>query len=669
MRRILARDILALTPEQVWLLPDERFILVFDDGELETTTRRTIFSYYHWEVHQHYPKIPLKTAHHIGLRDLTADTMLEILSVCSRDVDEAYIAKDKPEADYTQIAPLGQYKELYDRERLWKLFYEISNEIYNVFSVKLEPYQTSSDILDYLEIFDHPEIAEANANVRPTQISLDQTYRKIAEVMKTSESLAHNPVVWAVRSGLVKLAQVNQIVGPRGYMTDVDSNIFNRPIIKGFFEGITDLYSSMIESRSAVKALTFTKKPLRQVEYFNRKMQLSASNVKSIIMGDCGSDQYIEVKVTTTLLKGMEGKFIRVDDKTLKAVVPADKHLIGKTVLMRSPTKCRYRKGGHSCAVCMGELAYSIPYNTNLGHVSSTEMCQEGSQLVLSVKHYDGSSEVDAMVLSEHDQKFIYEGVNPGTILFNSKLQSAQPYMLLDPTSKPPMEGASGLATLNQRTDIDSLSIHRVTSFRDITIGYQVNDKQVEDYVSVSESGRLGSLSRDMLRYIVQVGYEIDDKGFYRVDLSGWDYSRIAFELPLRHLNMLDYMSTIEVFLRSPTEATRDSRVGSSKKLIDYTSIDEALLDLYEMASSKLSVNIAHLEVLLLSLMRHGQDPNDYRIPGLDEPAMFERHSKLMEMRSMGAGLAYERQPAMIEDVDSYLVTNRDSHILDPMII
>lgn len=656
MRRINARDWMNLSAEEIWNFGDERFIMIFDDGELETTTRRSIFSWYHWEAHRTYPKTPLRICHHMGSKPLSSDTACNILSAVARDIHETY--------GWT-----------INRETVWKIFYEISNKTYNVFTEELEEYHTSSNILDYLEIFDHPSIQEANAAVRPTQNSLDDTYEKISEVMYHCQELSHNPVVRAVRSGLVKIDQVNQIVGPRGFMTDVDSNIFRKPITVGYLQGLTSLYDSMIESRSAVKALTFTKKPLRQVEYFNRKMQLSASNLRDLILQkDCGSDEYITAHVTKNLLKGIEGKYYLKEGK-LVAARREDTHLIGKTIMWRTPTKCRLRGEGACCETCMGEIAYSVPDHTNLGHVSSTEMCQEGSQLVMSVKHYDGSSKVAEMDIPENDAKFIRESTEAGRVMLNHNLANKKAYLVMESTSKPPAEGAAGLATLTKDTDISLLSPHRITSFRDVLFGYESQNPEtgeamvLEEYVSVSLGSRLGSLSKEFLQYVVDRGYTITDSGDYRVELDQWDFGQVAFELPLRHLNMLDYMSEIEVFLRSPTDASRDSRIGGSKKLIDYTSIDEALLDLYELASSKLSVNIVHLENLLVSMMRSARDPNDYRIPPFGEPVMFERHSKLMEMRSMGSGFAYERQPAMIEDVDSYLITNRPPHILDPMLI
>lgn len=650
MRTINALDLLHLSHADIWNMPDEKFILRFEDGELETTTRRTIFSWYHWEVHRQYEKIPLMTYHHMGQAALGSDTMLDILSHCSRDIHLAY-------------------GDSIDREQTWKLYYQVVNDVYNDFSSNLEAYQTSSNILDYLEIFDHPEVQAANAAVRPNQTSITKAYDRIGKAVMTAPELRHNAVALACRSGLLKLNQMIQIPGPRGFMTDADSNIFQHPIVKGYLEGITTIHDAAIESRGAVKALLFTKKPLRQVEYFNRKMQLSTAIVRDLVMNDCGSTEYINLFVSKVVLKGIEGKNYLKEGK-LYPVTPESTDIINTTIQMRSPLLCRYRGKNSVCAVCFGQIAYSVPRDTNLGHVSSTEMCQEGSQLVLSVKHYEGSSVVMAMSIDDSDSRYIREGDSAGKVFIQSHLKGKGVYLLMDSVSKPPVEGASGLASLNAQTDISALSIARITSFRDVIFGYDGDGGYAnETYVSISLGSRLGSLSRDFLSYIREEGYTITDSGMYKVMLDNWDFDKVAFELPLRHLNMLDYMSEIEVFLRSPSDNKSDGRAGVSKKLIDYTSFDAAVADLYELVSSKLSVNIAHLEVILLSLTRSATDPDDYRIPEFGEPAMFERHSTLMEGRSAGASMAFERQPAIIENVDSYLNTERDYHILDNMIV
>ena len=76
-------------------------------------------------------------------------------------------------------------------------------------------------------------------------------------------ALLHNPIIRGLRSKQIKLTQMLQILVCRGYLTDIDSIIFRKPIIVGFFEGLTTLHDIMIESCSAKKALISPKKPLR----------------------------------------------------------------------------------------------------------------------------------------------------------------------------------------------------------------------------------------------------------------------------------------------------------------------------------------------------------------------------------------------------------------------
>jgi hypothetical protein len=650
MRTLNARDFLNVSIEEMLTMPDEKFVLVFDDGEVVTTTRRLIVSHAHWEVGRQYPKTPLLLHHFVGTGPVEPDVLLDILSNYTRDVHNTY-GKD------------------YDREELWLIIYRNVNVVYNTFIVHCEEYLTTSDITDYLEIYDHPEVVSANAEVVGNQNSLDDCYDRLTSTLHNAPELKYNPVIQAINASLVKVNQVCQIVGPRGYMTDLDSNIFETPILAGYFEGITSLHDAMIESRGAAKALTFTKKPLRQVEYFNRKMQLSSSNVHELIMGDCKTEQYATILMTKNLLKCAEGKYIIQDDGSLVAIRRNDTHLIDKTVKMRSALRCGYRGAAAVCSCCFGELAFSVPRYTNLGHLCSTEMCQEGSQLVLSVKHFDGSSKVIDIVISDSDARYIREGNRISTLALNKKLKGFSPYLLMVPSGKS-IEGAEGLTNLAQVESVDQMQVHRTTSFREVIFGTTQEDgTNVEEYVTVSVGNRYGSLSKELLHHVQKVGYTITPTGMYHVDLSEWNFEKDAFILPMRHLNMLDAMSEIEVFIRSPRETNSDKRIGNTKKLADYNNLDDALTDLNELVSSKLSVNIAHLEVVMLSLLRNANDPHDYRIPDINEPAMFESHSVLMENRSMAAGMAYERQPQMFENPDSYMIHNRPAHILDAMII
>ena len=198
------------------------------------------------------------------------------------------------------------YNDTLPRDVCWKLLYDIVNDIYNDFTQRLDGYVSTMSALDFIEVLNSPTVHKANEKVLPTQKSIDETYDTIAKALKEDPTLANNAIANAVRSSLVDIKQVNQCVGPRGYVTEIDSTIYPQPITVGYAKGMRSLYDSMIESRSAAKALMFAKDPLAQCEYFNRKLQLVAQVVTNIARGDCGSQHYMNWKVEATELSAME---------------------------------------------------------------------------------------------------------------------------------------------------------------------------------------------------------------------------------------------------------------------------------------------------------------------------------------------------------------------------
>lgn len=692
MRRIKARNFMNLDLLADWPLPDEKLEIEFDDGVLQTTTRRTALSWFCWELHRKFPLTPLNMSHHIGNAFPSAETIPKTLSNIMRDLHYTY---------FTPGVEHPNHDTCYDREYAWSVVKDVGNEIYNVLSINLEEWHVSINAFHLLELYDYPPIEEVRAALRPNQLSITTAYDRATEILMKDPKILHNPIVRGLRSKQIKIAQFLQILICRGYLTDIDQVIFRKPIITGYFEGLTKLHDLMIESCSAKKALMFTKKPLRIVEYFNRKMQLSTTVVDKLIWEDCGSDMLAAVPVDSILLPHLEGKLYVDPQGKLVPVKADDRHLIGKTIQMRSAMFCRLRGRGEVCHVCFGELAWSIPRETSLGHVCATELCREGSQRTLSVKHLDGSSVVEEIIISEEYLPFIdicavdpedpdnlpndpdlmkqtteealgeaipQSAKDSSLLKFNPRLKKMKPIMILPAAPDKNMENAAGLVSINKDTIISRLNVHRFTSFREVQIRVtNLRGETTEVFIPVSQGARLGSLSKVMLSYIQEHGYTVDEYGNFQVDLEHWDFAAPSFSLPRRHASTLDFMAAVEAFIRSP--AKKSERNGfNGKMLTGYDDPVAALLDFSDLVNSKLRVNVAHLEGILLSLMRPADDPDDYCLPEFGRPSKFEEHRTLIENRSAGIDLAYERQPDMIENPDSYLISKRPAGLLDPFV-
>lgn len=695
MRRITAREFMNIDVIGQWPLPDERLEIEFDDGVLETTTRRTTLSWFAWELHRKYPRTPLNINHHVGNAFPSADMVPKTLSNIMRSLHYTYYNPGHGEIDHDHC---------YDREEVWKTILGVGNEIYNVLSINLEEWHSHINGFHLLELYDYPPLVEIRKTLQGNQLSISNAMDRTTDVLMKDPDILHNPIVRSIRSKQIKMGQFLQIILCLGYRTDLDQVIFRKPITVGFFEGLTTMHDIMIESCSAKKALLFTKKPLRIVEYFNRKMQLSTTVVDELVWDDCHSEKYSEIPVDSSIWPHLDGKFyLDEPSNKLVAIVSDDsqqmKSLKGKTIKMRSGFFCRYRGEAKVCHVCFGELAWSIPRVTNLGHVCSTELCREGSQRTLSVKHLDGSSVVEEIVISAEHVDYIavcaadpamndnddVEVLSAATeeaigeaipasaresslLKFNPRISKMKPKLILQSTADKNSENGVGLGALSADTRVDRLNIHRFTAFKEIQIQTTNLRNEVYDiWLPVCQGVRLGSLSRLMLQYIQTTGYEINVNGDYVIDLSNWDFGAPAFSLPRRHASTLDFMATLEAFIRSPSKKSERSGF-SGRVLTSYADPVTALLDFSDLVNSQLRVSISHLEIILLSLMRPADDPDDYMLPPYDRPIKFEEHRTLMQYRSAGQQMAYERQPDTIEDPDSYLITKRPAGLLDPFI-
>ena len=101
LKTINARMFLKMSIEDMWDTLDGRFRLRFDDGEIETDYKATLYSGYAWEFHRVYPSTPLLMKHHVthllGGRRLNSDTHLDLLGNAMWSVYDEYMKNDSIE--------------------------------------------------------------------------------------------------------------------------------------------------------------------------------------------------------------------------------------------------------------------------------------------------------------------------------------------------------------------------------------------------------------------------------------------------------------------------------------------------------------------------------------------------------------------------------------------
>lgn len=650
MQRYHARDLAAMPKDELWALPDEDLIIVFDNGEIQTDQRKAVWSAYMWGFYVTLPHTPALKEDFIGNTRMGTDTHLVYLNKIRWRAYDAY--RDR-----------GIYL---DNEELSRLTLEQVNAYYNDMTERLEAYVTTLETPHIVEVLEHPEVMEVNVRVNHSDKSIVHAHRTIKRVLEEPTELSHNILCRSVRSGLVKIGQVLQCVGPRGSVTDIDSNIFPYPTQTGFALGLYRLYDSLIESRTAAKSLTFTEKPLQDTEYFNRRLQLLAATISDIYDGDCGTTSYLSWHVAAGDERALAGKYYVKDDGSLGTIYDNDecrRELVGKTIKLRSILHCNTPDATKVCATCYGELNHSIPHNTNIGHVGATSLCKQASQNVLSTKHLDLSASSSGLHLSEFERRYIVPGNDPNLMFLNPRWEGMDVKMYINGTE------AERLSEVKTAESVELLMPSHVSSLSQVSfIIHDPKKKEpVFDTVQVSNGTRTSSLSREMLAYLRNHSWKLTSEGDVEVDLSKWDVELPMLTTPRRQYNMLDYMATIERFLKAVRRVVKKPD-DIPESLRDYDDPDSALRGFYELVSSRLFVNIVHLELLVKVCQIRSSKDRDYRVPLLGNKWEVGKFDFNIFHRSAGAAMAYQNHKQQWNSAATYLIPYRPPHPLDPIL-
>jgi hypothetical protein len=626
-----------------------RFKLRFDDGEMEVSARETVYSSFGWEFHRQYPRTPLRKEHHVATilkgGRLGMNTHLKLLGNCMWSTWDTY--QDDPLVSLDELA---------------KKTYVTANLMYNYLIHHCEEYVTSLDITDFVNVLDHPTILQAKDEMQPTDESIKHVHSVIKDVLLKDPSMDDNPIALTVRSGLANMGQVLQCLGPRGFVTDIDSVIFPRPIMRSYAEGLRWFHDTLIESRSAAKSLTFATAPLEDAEYFSRRLQLMCQSVQNLHRGDCRSTEYLHwpfrdaefqdgEMVRRSDLDLMLGKHYVDDQGVLQTIKPGDRHLFGRVLKLRSVLHCQHPDPYGVCSTCFGALSLSVPPNSNIGQACSSAMAQQTTQNVLSTKHFDGSAAVELIVLDEYQRQFVETTKDRTGYMLAPELEGKDVRLEIG------RDFAANFTDIAEVEDVTELSITQISEMPEIAVLVDTPQGILPGVIETSLNRRFASMTYPLLHHIHEMGYTVNERGNYVVDMAGWDWSQPILVLPMKHFNMSDHSAEIAEVLESSMKEL-DERSKEEK-------VDPTMERLFNLVNSKLNVNFAILEVILYAAMVVSIEDEDFSLPKNGTTRQLSVLDLTVRNRSMSAQFAYEDQKMVILDPRSYTETNRLDHPMD----
>lgn len=646
------RDMVNWTLDELRAHPQVPIIVVCDDGEIEGIIEEFTISWFLWEFHRRYPKTPHLLSHHFSGRLLTPKTHLDILGAIQKDCFMA-----TAEHKYSALQPYNA------------LVYQCFNELYNFMAGQLNQYMTSISILDYLEVMEHPEIKALNAEFKGREyiapIDIKEIGDKITHILDNEPGFKNNALQRAFKHRLVRINAILQDISPRGFVTDVDSVLFPKPIRTGYVEGIRELADYAAETRTASQAAMMQKAPMEDAEHLNRLLQLSVSRIAHIDRHDCGSTAYTEWYVEDkSKLNDLDGMYYLDPDRgEVRAIEPAqDQHLVGDVINLRTVFGCQHPDRDTICAVCFGDLTINVFPTDNIGQISAIEFQSNQSQKLLSYKHYTASSSFTGVYMGDTAREYFEFSPDVKYITFKAGLDTSRAQLII------PRESFRGFEAIQRITNWKTISASRLSKIVDLIFIPDREDMSNVWATTVADLDNPVNLTLDALKFLSKTTFEINSQNEYIFDMSGWDASIPLLSIPRVQFDVVRYLKYIERFVIGPKN-TKEEKLES---ITSYKNPVKALKRLHDLVTTggpdkknPGSMALSHLQVVVLAMSCEDPDNGDYRPPLNRMEGVFPGLRAIMHNNSPAVALAYQTQQQDVFSPTSYIGRPRPDHALD----
>jgi len=517
-------------------------------------------------------------------------TYLNLYSKIFRKIVQPYISK---------------YKNNDIMIKMFKLMYETIDNFNREFMPSIVSYTQGLDIADLLDLqFDKDLIdSMVKVNKEKTPKSVENVYKTLQKVMKKPEykdlsiSLLYNSEIGSV-------GQISQMFGSRGFITELNSKIFTTPMVNSFILGFKNVYEAVIESRAGAKALYLSGKGIQNTEYANREIQLATMVVERVYHGDCGKPVYIDfyikpdeydpvtgVLIHKNKLNELIGKrYLSPIDNKEYVITNKDTHLIGTTIKMRSAVKCGLSNKKMICSACIGEIADSIFNHQNLGNMATVVLMTLLSQGLLSAKHLLKSATSASIKLNNILKKYFILRNNEDLYFKSNVLNKKTKTIYL----KIKQSESWGLDTLKDVKDILSINVNNISKIKTVWLVFRDKHGAEEEVeLEISKNHTKAFLSLQFLSYVINHGYEIVDELHYLINISDYNIKNPLIKFDKTEYNLASLASEFKNLIKSHKHIKVNNEIRS-----EYTS-DVLVNKIFDLLNSKLSVNIALIEILV----------------------------------------------------------------------
>ena len=580
------------------------------------------------------------------IRPRRGDDIIPENYTVDRSIIDYYL--DKPKLDKTKI-PSKEVLVLF-----YKYCYEMIEYVWNEVVFENLEYTTGIDIRDFLDIQFEPELMDAiaDASEKNSVEAVNYSYDVLDKIMK-SDKFKDNPIAIGYNALTMNPAQLRQMLACRGFVTEINGQLFKRPVTNSFVLGMKDIYEFSIESRSGAKALYFTIVGVEKSEYMARGIQLVATALEKVIEGNCGTKEYVnwyirkpEENSGSDDLQNMLGiYYLDEDSNTLRVIDKTCTHLYGKSVKIRHISKCSLKNPRHVCHTCLGNSAYSLFRHNNVGFFGTTITTSKSTQFIISTKHLTMSAKAVSTNLNAEVSKYLLTRGNSYYVRANVSLGKDTHKIIVE---------QSGMIGLKELNNLDIENNNPIRNSRLNSIYLDINTRNTKNIVEVKlrHNSSFGVFTRDFLKYM-QNRWTLDSLDRVVIDLEDWDKSKPIVYTPEIEYSYLDLAIKV-------------------KSMFDVMDPDETpegfLQKLFDVINSKLSVNLSLLSAMSYGFTVRDIENGDFRLSRNRDTQRIIKLNDVINGRSLGVGYGWEDLGKSLFNPGVYYGNNNVSTPLDIII-
>lgn len=255
-------------------------------------------------------------------------------------------------------------------------------------SLSLQPFLDAYDQSDrmkeimtthYPDGMQPAEIEAANEKLMKEAISIfkDLPNNEVGEILQVGKG--------------IKDKQFREFIGNIGPKPTIEGKTIPKPVnCNNLITGLQTPSDHYIDALGARKSFVMNNSKMGPAGYFGKTVLILARTVGlSRTVSDCNTVHGVRIEIKDEhWLEKLHDRWYRLDDSDDYHLLNAkkDKHLIGKTIILRSPVTCALQDS--VCAKCFGRnaiLNYDIA--DGLGAFGCEEISKVVNQNILSVKH------------------------------------------------------------------------------------------------------------------------------------------------------------------------------------------------------------------------------------------------------------------------------------------